>query len=148
MGKYDDVAIQILEIIKDDGKKDFGKKDEEIQSKITDVLRNNFNVKDEEIGKSLSGDVWLFDPENGHEFYAPLFTLPMLSPLGVKAVRPETFPNYGIENKYIGYTEKGIFYKINDFTRFMRSARKNPIPVILVFILVYILVAIIAVSMK
>ena len=142
MDKYNDVAMKIIEII-DDGKKDL---DEDIQKKIVDVLENNFNVKDEEIGKRLLKDMWLFDPESGHEFYAPLFTIPILSPLGVKVIQPDTFPNYGIENKYIGYTEKGIFYKINDFTRIMRRARKNPLPVILLFILAYILIAILAIA--
>ena len=141
MDKYDEVSIEILETIKNDGRND-----EEIQKKVINILKNNFNVTNEEMGKGLAKDVWMFDPESGHEFDAPLFTAPMFLPLGVKVVQHDTFPNYSIENKYIGYTEKGIFYKINDFTRLMRRARKNPLPVILLFILAYILIAILAIA--
>ena len=143
MDKYDDIAIKIIETIKDDGKND-----EDVQKKVADVLKNNFNAKDEEMGRGLIKDVWMFDPESGHEFDAPLFTTPMFLPLGFKIVQPDTFPNYSIENKYIGYTEKEIFYKINDFSRFMRHARKNPLPIIILIVLVYIVIALLAVSIK
>lgn len=145
MDKYDDVAIKIIETIKDDGKKNIG---EDIQKKIIDILKNSFNVKYEDMGRDLMEDVWAFDPETGHEFDTPLFTMPMFVSLGVKVVQHDTFPNYSIENKYIGYTEKGIFYKINDFTRFMRRTRRNPLPIIILFVLVYIVIAILATSTR
>lgn len=153
MDKYDEVAIKILETIKNDGKKILDKdnanneNNEELQ-KVVNILENNFNVVDEERGRGLMKDTRIFDPETGEEFDAPLFTLPMFIPHGLKAIKNDAFPNYGIDNEYIGYTEKGIFYKINDFTRFMRRARKNPIPIIALFVLIYIIVAILAVSIK
>ena len=151
MDKYDDVAIQIINTItiKDDEQKRLcGLGGEDIQKKVSEILKNNFNVIYEEKGKDLMKDIRAFDPESGHEFDAPLFTIPMFVPFGAKIIQPDTFPNYGIENKYIGYTEKGIFYKINDFTRFMRRARKNPLPIIILIVLVYIVIAILAVSIK
>lgn len=151
MDKYDDVALQIVDTIKEnfsdssDGNHRF---DEELIKKITDVLKNNFNIKYEETGRGLVKDVNMFDPETGYEFDTPLFTTPLFIPVGTIVIGPETFPNYSIENKYIGYTDKGRFYQINDFTRFMRRMRKQPLTVIALFVLVYIIVSLVIFSIR
>lgn len=151
MDKYDEVALQIVDAIKDsfsDSSDSNHKLDEEIQKKITDVLKNNFNIKDEGMGRSLMKDVNMFDPESGYEFDAPLFTTPLLIPVGATVIGPETFPNYGVDNKYIGYTDKGRFHQINDFTIFMRRMRKQPLIVIALFVLIYLVVSIAIFSIK
>ena len=107
MDKYDEVALQIVGAI---NSSDIDHKfDDEIQKKIADVLKNNFNIKDEEMGKGFLKDVEIFDPDSGYEFNAPLFTTPIFLPIGAKVIGPDMFPNYSIENKYIGYTDKGRF---------------------------------------
>lgn len=151
MDKYDEVTLQIVDAIKEnfsDSSDGNHKLDEEIQKKITDVLKNNFNIKDEETGKSLLKDVNMFDPESGYEFNAPLFTAPMFIPVGAMVIGHETFPNYGVDNKYIGYTDKGRFYRINDFTKFMRHMRKQPLTVVILFVLIYMVVSILVYSIK
>ena len=146
MDKYDEVALQIVGAI---NSSDIDHKfDDEIQKKIADVLKNNFNIKDEEMGKGFLKDVEIFDPDSGYEFNAPLFTTPIFLPIGAKVIGPDMFPNYSIENKYIGYTDKGRFYKINDFTVFMRRMRKQPLTVIMLFVLVYIIVSIVIFAIK
>lgn len=151
MDKYDEVTLQIVDAIKEnfsDSSDSNHKFNEEIQKKITDVLKNNFNIKDEEMGKSLLKDVNMFDPESGYEFNAPLFTTPAFMPIGAMVIGPETFPNYDTDNKYIGYTNKGRFYRINDFTKFMRHMRKQPLTVVVLFVLIYMVVSILVYSIK
>lgn len=151
MDKYDDVALQIADAIKEnfsDSSDSNHKLGDEIQKKITDILKNNFNIKDEDMGRSLMKDVNMFDPESGYEFDAPLFTTPLFVPVGAMTISPETFPNYGVDNKYIGYTDKGRFYRINDFTKFMRRMRKQPLTVIALFVLIYLVVSIAIFSIK
>lgn len=151
MDEYDEVTLQIVDAIKEnfsDSSDSNHKFNDEIQKKITDVLKNNFNIKDEEMGRSLMKDVNMFDPESGYEFNAPLFTAPMFIPVGAMVIGHETFPNYGVDNKYIGYTDKGRFYQINDFTKFMRYMRKRPLIVIALFTLTYLVISILAYSVK
>lgn len=151
MDKYDDVALQIADAIKEnfsDSSDSNHKLGDEIQKKITDILKNNFNIKDEETGRRLMKDVNMFDPESGYEFDVPLFATPLLVPVGAMSISSETFPNYGVDNKYIGYTDKGRFYRINDFTRFMRRMRKQPLTVIALFVLIYLVVSILIFSIK
>lgn len=145
MDKYDEVALQIVDTIKDSSDSNL---DGEIQKKIADILKNNFNIKDEEMGRGLLKDVEMFDPESGYEFNAPLFTTPMFLPIGTMVIGPETFPNYSIENKYIGYTDKGIFHRINDFTIFMRRMRKQPLTVVALFVMIYLVVSILIYAIK
>ena len=144
MDKYDEVTLQIVDVIKENfsDSSDTNHRFDEIQKKITDVLKNNFNIKDEEMGTRLTKDVEMFDPESGYEFNAPLFATPVFIPVGVMVINSDTFPNYSIENKYIGYTDKGRFHRINGFTVFMRHMRKKPLTVIMLFVLVYIIVSI------
>ncbi len=151
MDKYNDVVLQIVDTIKEnfsDNSDSNHKFDDEIQKKIADVLKNNFNIRYEEMGMGLMKDVNMFDPETGYEFDIPLFTTPLFIPVGAIVIGPETFPNYSIENKYIGYTDKGVFHQINDFSRFMRRMRKQPLTVIALFVLVYIIVYIVIFSIK
>ncbi len=151
MDKYDEVALQIVDAIKgnfSDSSDSNHKFDEEIQKKITDVLKNNFNIKDEEVGMSLMKDVGMFDPESGYEFNASIFTIPLFVSVGAMVINSDIIPNYSIENKYIGYTNKGRFHRINDFTRFMRHMRKKPLTVIALFVLAYIIVSILIFSIK
>ena len=151
MDKYDEVTLQIVDAIKEnfsDSSDSNHKFNEEIQKKIADVLKNNFNIRDEEMGRSLMTDVNMFDPESGYEFNAPLFTIPLFAPVGAMVIGPETFPNYGADNKYIGYTDKGRFYRINDFTKFMRHMRKQPLTVVVLFVLIYMVVSILVYSIK
>lgn len=151
MDKYDEVALQIVDTIKEnfsdrsDSNHDIN---DNIQKKITDVLKNNFNIRAEDMGMSLLKYVNMFDPENGYEFDTPLFTIPMLIPVGAMTISPETFPNYDINNKYIGYTDKGRFHQINDFTVFMRHMRKQPLAVIAFFILIYLIISLAIFSIK
>lgn len=151
MDKYDDVALQIVGAIKEnfsDSSDTNHRFDEEIQKKIADVLKNNFNIKNEEMGMSLMKDVNMFDPDSGYEFDAPLFTSPLFIPVGAVVIGPETFPNYDVNNKYIGYTDKGRFYQINDFTKFMRHMRKQPLIVIALFVLIYLIVSLAIFAIK
>jgi hypothetical protein len=148
--KYGEVATQIVEVIKDrfsHSSEYHYKFDDEIQKKITDVLKNNFNIKNEAIGRNLMQDVRMFDHKDGYEFEAPLFTTPLLTSIGAMTIGPETFPNYSVENKYIGYTDKERFYRINDFTLFMRYMRKQPLAVAALFMMVFMMVAV-AISIK
>lgn len=139
---YDEVAMQIVDTIKENFSDSNRKLDDEIQKKIADILKKNFDKRYENIGRNLVQDVRVFDHRNGHEFVTPLFTVPLLTPLGVMAIRPETFPNYNIENKYIGYTDKERFYRINGFTLFMRYTRKQPLIVVMIFLTIYMIIAI------
>ena len=151
MDKYDEVALQIVDAIKENFLDSFDsnqKFDDGVQQKITDVLKNNFNIKDEEMGRSLMTYVGMFDPDSGYVFDAPLFTAPMFITTGAMTIGPETFPNYSIGNKYIGYTSKERFYQINDFTRFMRHMRKQPLKVIVLFVLAFLIVSILTYSIK
>lgn len=152
MDKYDEVSLQIVDTIKENFSDSSGKiaaiKGGILCSLITDVLKNNFNVKDEEMGRSLMTYVGMFDPESGYIFDIPLFTIPMFITTGAMTISPETFPNYSIENKYIGYTSKERFYQINDFTRFMRHMRKQPLAVIALFVLTFLIVSILVYSIK
>lgn len=151
MDGYDEVTLQIVDAIKEnfsDSSDSNHKFNEEIQKKIADVLKNNFNIKDEEIGRRLMKDVNMFDPESGYEFNAPLFITPAFMPIGAMVIGHETFPNYGVDNKYIGYTDKGRFYRINDFTKFMRHMRKQPLTVVILFVLIYMVVSILVYSIK
>jgi hypothetical protein len=151
MDKYDEVTLQMVDTIKENFSYSSGgnyRFDEELRKKLTDVLKSNFNIKDEEMGRSLTKDVNMFDPETGYEFDVPLFTTPLFIPVGAMVIGPETFPNYSIENKYIGYTDKGRFYQINDFTRFMRNMRKRPLTVVALFLLIYMTVVLIMFSTK
>lgn len=143
--KYDEVSVQIVDVIKDrfSHSSDYDNKfDDETEKKIAGILKNNFNTKYENIGRSLTQDVKMFDHKNGDEFEVPLFAIPLLTPLGVMRISPEIFPNYNIENKYIGYTEDGRFYRINSFTLFMRYARKQPLIVIIIFLTIYMIIGI------
>ena len=140
MDQYDEVALQIVDAIKENVSEN--KFDDKTQQKITDVLKNNFNIKDEEMGRSLMTYVGMFDPDSGYVFDTPLFTAPMFITTGAMTIGPETFPNYSIENKYIGYTSKERFYQINDFTRFMRHMRKQPLTVIALFVLTFLIVSV------
>jgi len=148
--KYDEAAMQIADIIKDN----FSFSDnnikfyDETQKKIIGILKNNFDKRYEDIGRSLMQEVRAFDHKNGHEFMTHLFAVPLLTPLGVMTIGPETFPNYNIENKYIGYTEKERFYRINDFTLFMRHARKQPLIVIMTFLAIYMIIGILFFTVK
>jgi hypothetical protein len=151
MDKYDEVALQIVDVIKEnfsDISDTNHRFDDDIQKKITDALKNNFNIKYEDMGMNLMKDVNMFDPESGYEFDAPLFTTPMFIPVGSMVISSETFPNFGIDNKYIGYTDKGRFHRINDFTIFMRHMRKQPLAVIVLFVLAFFIVSILAFSIK
>ncbi len=151
MDKYDEVVLQIIGAIKENFSHNSDsnhKFNDEIHKKITDILKNNFNIKDEEMGRSLMKDVEMFEPESGYEFDAPLFTAPLFAPVGAMVINSETFPNYSIENKYIGYTYKGRFHRINDFTIFMRRMRKQPLTIIIVFMLIFFIVSILAYSIK
>ena len=151
MDKYDEVTLQIVDAIKEnfsDSSDSNHKFNDEIQKKITDVLKNNFNIKDEEMGRSLMKDVNMFDPESGYEFSVPLFATPLFVPVGAMTISSETFPNYDTNNKYIGYTDKERFYQINDFTKFMRYMRKRPLIVIALFTLTYLVISILAYSVK
>jgi hypothetical protein len=144
--KYDEVATQIVDAIKENFF-DSHKFGDEIQKKITDILKNNFDIRYEDIGRNLMQDVRMFDHKDGYEFEAPLFTVPLLTPIGAMTIGPETFPNYSIENKYIGYTDDGRFYRINDFTLFMRYMRKQPLAVVALFTMIFMMV-IFVVSIK
>ena len=150
MDKYDEVVLQIVDVIKENfsHSSDSNHKFDEMQKKITDVLKDNFNIKDEDMGRSLMKGVNMFDPESGYEFDAPLFTTPLFAPVGAMVISPKTFPNYSIENKYIGYTDKGRFHQINDFTRFMRYMRKQPLTVIALVVLTYLVVFLLIFSIK
>lgn len=139
MDKYDEVTLQIVDAIKENFSNS-NKFDDETQKKITGILKNNFDIKDEQIGRSLIKDIRMFDPNSGHEFDTPLFIMPLFIIRGTIKISPETFPNYSIENKYIGYTDEGRFYRINDFTIFMRHIRKQPLIIIALFIMIYLMV--------
>lgn len=151
MDKYDEVTSQIVDAIKEnfsdssDSNNIFG---DDIQKKITDVLKNNFNIKNEEMGKSLMEDINMFDPESGYEFEVPLFAVPLFAPVGAMVINPGTFPNYNLDNKYIGYTDNERLYKINDFTIFMRHMRKQPLTVIVLFLLIYLVISLVIFSIK
>lgn len=152
MDKYDKVALQIVDTIKENFSDSSGKtvaiKGGILCSLITDILKNNFNIKDEEMGRNLMAYVGMFDPESGYVFDSPLFIAPIFITRGAMTISPETFPNYGIENKYIGYTSNERFYQINDFTIFMRHMRKQPLFVIALFVLVFVIVSVLIYSIK
>lgn len=141
MDKYDDVTLQIRDVIKDDLFDSRQSFDDEKQKEVVEILRNNFNIKDEEMGRALTRDVWMFDPESGYEFDVPLFAAPLLLPLGVIIIKPEKFPNYDVDNKYIGYTENGRFYRMDFMGKFIYHARKDRMTYIMFFLLAYLLVA-------
>lgn len=147
--KYDDVTLQIINIIKKNFSADSDSKHiyDDIRKNIDDVLKNNFNIEYEYLGRKLAEDIRLFDYESGYEFVVPLFSAPLFIIKGVKLIDNNIFPNYDIENKYIGYTERGIFYKIDDFTLFMRHMKKRPLTVIASFILIYMIIYIIIKSL-
>jgi hypothetical protein len=135
--RYEDVVAQIVEVIYTGSNYKFG---EDVQKKIIDILKNNFDIRYEDMGRNLIQDIRMFDYRNGYEFETPLFVMPVLSTLGVMMITPERFPNYSIDNKYIGYTDNEIFYRINDFTLFMRYVRKQPLAVIILFLMIYLVV--------
>ncbi len=117
---YQEVAEEIVDVIKHDlidpSKFDVGQ--------ITDVLRKRFNVKDESIGRTLISDVTLFNPDFGHTFTIPLFGLPIFS--DAMPISGKCYPNYDIRNKYMGYTNNGVFHRVTEFGVFWGSVKRNP----------------------
>lgn len=140
MGKYKEVTLQIRDVLKEelfDSKQSF---DEEKQKEVAEILKKNFNIKDEEMGKVLTKDLWMFEPESGYEFNTPLFAVPMFLPFGAMIIQSETFPNFNVKNKYIGYTDKGKFHRMDNIRKFIRHTKKDPVASIIMFIAVYLLV--------
>lgn len=101
--RYNNIALQIKEFVAENGYDEKG---------IADILKNNFDVSNEIIGKLLMRDVILFHKYRGNIMIASIF----LSPLWIidnylSMIPGVCYPNYDIRNNYIGYTYKGTFYK-------------------------------------
>lgn len=143
MNKYKEVTLQIRNLLKEDLFDSRQSFDEEKQKEVSEILKKNFNIKDEEIGKALTKDIWMFDPESGYEFNTPFFVVPMFLPFGAMMVKSDTFPNFNIKNKYIGYTDKGKFHRMDNIRKLIHHMKKDPVTPIMVLIMGYLLVTMI-----
>jgi len=125
--KYQEVAEEIASIIKEHTL-DSG----DLKNKIIDVLKRRFDVDKENIGKILMDDTTMFNLDTGHTFNIPMFGMLAFAGFRTRAISPDRcFPNYNTRNKYIGYTENGVFHKVDMLTRFVGSIKRDPSLVIL-----------------
>lgn len=120
---YQDVVLQIRDAIREDlfdGELGFN---EERQKKVAEILKRNFNKSDEQIGKILMEDTNVFNPSTGKIIDTPFFLAPSAVVYGFRPITSKVFPNYNINNDYMGYTDGGIFHK--KASRIMRLLTKD-----------------------
>lgn len=141
MDIYQEVTLQIRDAVKEDLFDSDQGFDEETQKNVVKILKDSFNKRYEEVGKILMEDVLIFNPDTGNTFGTPIFTLPLFAGIRWRAIIPGIiYLNYDINNKYVGYTEKGIFHKVNDITLFIDFMKRNSLFVLTVILAVYLLV--------
>lgn len=125
--RYRDVAEEIISIIKE-----YKLDSLDLKNQIIEILQRRFNVDKENVGKILMDDTTMFYLDNGHTFTIPMFGMLAFSGYRVKPIiNDRCFPNYDIRNKYIGYTENGVFRKVNMFTRLIDGIKRDPNMVII-----------------
>lgn len=101
--RYNNVALQIKEFIAKNGCDEKG---------IVGILRSNFDIYNEAVGKLLMRDILLFHKNRGDIMTASIFLSPLWIINNYLSIVPGVcYPNYDIRNNYIGYTNDGIFYK-------------------------------------
>lgn len=120
---YQEVAEEIADVIKHDlidpSKFDAGQ--------ITEIIRRRFNVIDENIGRVLMSDITLFNVDYGNTYTVPMFGMPLISDLDTRPIiSGKCYPNYDIRNKYMGYTNNGVFRRVTEFGVFWDSVKRNP----------------------
>ncbi len=129
--RYREVAEEIAIIINEDllDSSDFDK------NKIVDVLKRRFDINKEDMGKILTSEITMFNIYSGKTFTIPIFGILAFETIDIRPIIPgKIFPNYNLENKYDGYTENGVFRKIDRWTELLDSAIKNPMLVFASFI--------------
>lgn len=109
---YRDVTLEIRDVIQEDLFDSELGFDEEVQKKVTEILERNFDKRDERMGKILMGDTNVFRADTGNIIDIPLFMVPLAIKYGFRPITQSMYPNYNINNEYMGYTDEGVFYKI------------------------------------
>lgn len=126
--RYQEVAEEIASMIRSD----LFESDGFDTAGIADILRRRFDIKNEEIGKTLMLEVTMFRLHGGDMFTVPMFGMMMFSKRGVMPIISGiSFPNYNIRNRYMGYTDDNVFHRVNWKTEFIDDLKRNP-PLILV----------------
>lgn len=121
--RYQEVAEEIAYVIKDE----LFDSSEFDADQIAEVLKRRFNVMSEDTGRILMTDVAMFYVYSGNTFTIPMFGVLAFARLDIKPIiSGKCYPNYDIRNKYIGYTEDGLFHKVNWQTSFIDSIKRNP----------------------
>ncbi len=108
---------------------------------ITDVLRRRFNIEHEDVGRAFMLDTDMFRIYDGSTFTIPTFGILAFTGMSIMPIVPgKLFPNYDIRNKYIGYTSHGVFRRINVWTQFVDSIKRNPSSVLVSAIAAYAMI--------
>lgn len=121
--RYQEVAEEIVDEIKFDLLDSTGFDSTQIEN----VLRRRFDIKNEETGRLFLTETVMFNRLSGETFTSPMFGI--LSFIGFDVfpiISGKMFPNYDIRNKYIGYTDNGVFHRVNGWTEFVKSVKRNP----------------------
>ena len=120
--KYQEVAEEITGVIKE-----HTLDSRDLKNQIVDVLKRRFDVDKENIGKILMDDTTMFNLDTGHTFTIPMFGMLAFAGFRTRPISSDKcFPNYDTRNKYIGYTENGVFHKVNMLTRFVDGVKREP----------------------
>ncbi len=135
--EYQEVAEEIVREIKDD-LFDYADFD---STSIVNVLRRRFDVSKENVGKILMSEVTMFGIYDGNTFELPMFGILAFSKFGViPIISGVSYPNYNIRNKYMGYTNDGVFHRVGWQTEFWDSVKKNPSVVLISAVAAYVVI--------
>lgn len=115
MDKYQDITLQIRDAIKEDLFDSRQSFDEDKQKEVAEILKNNFSISYEELGRTLLQDISLFNVNTGTVFNMPFFCGLLFIHYGYLQITDDIYPNYDIQNRYIGYTDKGVFHRTKFF---------------------------------
>lgn len=137
---YDEVALEIKDAIK----YDLFDSDQFDKETVVEVLERNFNMTYQVAGKMFLEGINMFNKDTGFIISdVPGICMAIFMTYGYEPIiSGRMYPNYDINNRYVGYTKEGIFYRMQHFDiktriiKFFKERFDHITIILLVFIVI------------
>lgn len=136
---YEEIALEIKDAIKDD----LFDSDQFDKEAVVEVLERNFNMTYQVAGKVLLEGINMFSKDTGFIISdVPGVCMAIFMTYGYEPIiSGHIHPNYDINNRYIGYTKEGIFYRMQHFdikTRIIKFFKEKFDATILMLLILFL----------